>query len=412
MAHQRRLTAPGGLFEDSDFDYEARIMLGATACGVGDVGPVLATIDRITDGDAHSWFEAWTGLAADFAARGERALAAGNLDTAWWALVAASQYYGKAVVFIDGMTDQSVLLPTFRTHRACWDRAVDASNGCHVRVPVPYEGRELPGYLLRPDASGAARPTMVVTNGSDGTLPSLLSYGASEALARGWNAFLFDGPGQQSMLFEQQVPFRPDWEAVLTPVIDTLAARTDVDGQALVGYGISQGGYWITRALAFEHRLRAAVADPGVVDVSASWTAALPEPLLELLDAGRREEFDALVRAHADPARARALAFRSKPYASDNLFDLLNEVRQYQVRDVVEYITTPLLVLDPADEQFFPGQPRELFNLLPGTKQLMEFTQDLGANGHCQPTGRRLTHTAMLDYLADQLPARTGRPSP
>ncbi|MFE0849115.1 alpha/beta hydrolase family protein [Streptomyces rochei] len=147
-----------------------------------------------------------------------------------------------------------------------------------------------------------------MTNGSDGTLPSLLSYGAGEALARGWNAFLFDGPGQQSMLFEHQVPFRPDWEAVLTPVLDTLVSRTDVDGEALVGYGISQGGYWITRALAFEHRLRAAVADPGVVDVSASWTAALPEPLLDLLHAGRREHFDALLRAHADPARARSAA--------------------------------------------------------------------------------------------------------
>ncbi len=407
MALTRRLTARGGFFEDADFDYETRIMLGATACGTGDVGPVLATIDRIADGDAHSWFMAWSDLAADFAARGDAALAAGHADTARWALVAASQYYGKAVVFIDGMADQSAFLPTFRTHRACWDRAVDASDGHHVRVSIPYEGRELPGYLLRPDASGAARPTLVVTNGSDGTLPSLLSYGAGEALARGYNAFLFDGPGQQSMLFEHQIRFRPDWEAVLTPVIDTLVGRADVDGEALVGYGISQGGYWLTRALAFEHRLRAAVADPGVVDVGASWTAALPAPLLKLLDAGRREEFDAAVRAHADPARARTLAFRSKPYVSDNLFDLLNEVRAYQVRDVVGRITTPLLVLDPADEQFFPGQPRELFDLLPGEKQIMEFTDDSGTNWHCQPTGRRLTHTAMLDYLADRLPAAT-----
>ena len=29
--------------------------------------------------------------------------------------------------------------------------------------------------------------------------------------------FVFDGPGQQSMLFERGVPFRYDWEAVLTP---------------------------------------------------------------------------------------------------------------------------------------------------------------------------------------------------
>ncbi len=33
------------------------------------------------------------------------------------------------------------------------------------------------------------------------------------ALERSWNAFVYDGPGQQSLLFERGVPFRPDWEA-------------------------------------------------------------------------------------------------------------------------------------------------------------------------------------------------------
>ncbi|MER7760156.1 dipeptidyl aminopeptidase [Streptomyces sp. NPDC097619] len=318
-------------------------------------------------------------------------------------------YFGKAVVFIDGMADQSVFLPTFRRHRACWERAVDALEGRHVRVGVPYECVELPGYLLRPDASGAPRPTLVMTNGSDGTLPSLVSYGAEEALGRGWNAFLYDGPGQQSMLFEHGMPFRPDWEAVLTPVLDALSARPDVDGEALLGYGISQAGYRITRAVAFEHRLRAVVADPGVVDVGATWTSALPAPLLALLDSERKEAFNEPAGAHAGAVARRKPAFRRKPYVADNLFDLLHEVRAYQVRDVVGRITTPMLVLDPDDEQFFPGRPRELFALLPHEKEILGFTAELGANWHCQPTGRRFTHTAVLDFLGDHLPPADGR---
>ena len=39
----------------------------------------------------------------------------------------------------------------------------------------------------------------------------------------------FDGPGQQAALLEQSIPFRPDREAVLTPVVDTFQARPDVD---------------------------------------------------------------------------------------------------------------------------------------------------------------------------------------
>jgi hypothetical protein len=88
-------------------------------------------------------------------------------------------------------------------------------------------------------------------------------------------------------------------------------------------------------------------------------------------------------------------------------FDLYTEVQKYQVRDVVGRITTPLLILDPDDEQFFPGQPRQLYDLLPGEKKIIEFTQEQGANFHCQPTGRQLTHMQMLDWLADHLPGRS-----
>jgi hypothetical protein len=401
--------AAGGFFADPDFDYEARIVLGAAASGIGDVGLVLATLDRVTDGDPQSWFDAWTQMAADLTARGDEALRRGHPETASWAFLAAAEYYAKALVFVDGLADQSVLLPTFREGRNCWEKVVDASQGRFVRMQVPYEETLLPGYLLRPDDTGAARPTLVMTNGSDGSLPGLVGYGAAEAIGRGWNAFLFDGPGQQSMLFEHGMPFRYDWEAVLTPVIDSLAERRDVDASALAGYGISQGGYWITRALAFERRMVAAVADPGVVDVSTGWTVHLPPALLDLLNSGQKDAFNSVMaqaQAGASPEAARTLAFRGKPYGRTDPFDLFTEVQRYQVRDVVGQISTPMLILDPVGEQFFPGQSRQLYELLPAEKRIIEFTQAQGANFHCQPTGRQLTHTQMLDWLAEHLPVR------
>ena len=94
------------------------------------------------------------------------------------------------------------------------------------------------------------------------------------------------------------------------------------------------------------------------------------------------------------------------PWSPRQTARLFSEVRKYQVRDVAGQITTPLLILDPDGEQFFPGQPRQLFDLLPGEKQIIGFTQAQGANFHCQPTGRQLTHTQMLDWLADHLPSQ------
>src|SRR6201995_1133519 len=185
-----KLSAPGGFFADADFDYEARIVLGAAASGLGDVGLVLVPLDKIADGDPQSWFDAWTVVAADLAGRGEQALGHGHLATASWAFLAAAEYYIKALVFADGLADQSVRMPAFRRHRDCWEKVIDASAGRFVRVPVPYEDTTLPGYLLRPDAAGTARPTLVVTNGSDGSLPGLLAHVAAATLSKYWDVLL------------------------------------------------------------------------------------------------------------------------------------------------------------------------------------------------------------------------------
>ncbi len=338
--------------------------------------------------------------------RADRAAADGHRTTAGWAYLAAADYYALALGALDGLADQSVLDPTFAAHRRCWEGYVDAGAGAFVRVEVPYEDTTLPGYLLRPDRSGTRRPTLVITNGSDGSLPALIAHGAADALDRGWNVFLYDGPGQQSMLFQRGVTFRPDWEAVLTPVVDALVARSDVDAAALVAYGVSQAGYWLPRALAFEHRFVAAVVDPGVMDVSTSWLGHLPPEMIALLRSGDKATFDGyLEQLGDDPDAQRTFDFRARPYGMRDPFDVFTEVTKYHLGEVVGQIGTPLLITDPQDEQFWPGQSRQLFDALPGEKRILEFTREQGANWHCQPLGRQLTNKQMLDWLADRLPA-------
>ncbi len=401
--------AAGRYFADDDFDFAARTALGHAAQGMLDVGQVLVTYRRIDNGDPESWFRAWHDLADALVAQATAAAAADRRDTAAALFLGASEAYDQALAFVDGMADQSVLLPAFRRHRECWDRFVGASGGRHLAVAVPYEGDSMPGYLLRPDASGTPRPTVVVSNGSDGSVAGLWATVIKGALDRGWNAFVFDGPGQQSMLFERDVPFRPDWEAVLTPVVDTLVARPDVDADALLAYGISQAGYWLPRALAFEHRFVAACVDSGVMDVGRTWRAHLPAPMLGLLEAGDGQRFDAIMaQGFATPEAARSFAFRARPYGISSPFALFTAVGRYHLHDVVDRIVTPLLITDPQDDKFFPGQPRELFDALPGEKVLVPFTREQGANHHCEPLARGLVSLRMNDFFADHL-SRDGR---
>jgi hypothetical protein len=393
-----------GFFSDNDFDFATRCVIGFAAHGVLDIGQVFATIARVPDGDADSWYTAWSATADKLRTRATANLAAGNVETAGRQFLAASESYSQAIGFADGLSDKSVFDSTFALHRECWEAFVDASGERVVRVGIPYEGTTLPGYLFRPDTVRTQRPTVVLTNGSDGSISGLWATGATTALSRGYNAFLYDGPGQQSMLFQRNTPFRYDWEAVLTPVVDNLVDREDVDASALFAYGISQAGYWVLRALAFEHRFVAAVVDPGVIDVSTSWLSHLPAEVVAILRAGDKADFNGIMaEVDADPKMAQTLAFRSRPYAQPTAYDTYAAVLKYNARDVLGQIRTPVLITDPDDEGFWPGQSKELASLLTGEHELIGFPADDGSNYHCEPLGRDAAEFAMYDFYARQL---------
>ncbi|HEX4224283.1 MAG TPA: hypothetical protein VHZ97_18075 [Pseudonocardiaceae bacterium] len=399
------MTLTDRLFTDDDFDFSARHAIGKAAQGTFDIGVAITTLGRIVDGDPRSWLREWRATADRLQRQAIAAERAGQCQTAAWFYLGAADAYARAMAFIDALPDDSALVPTFHQHRGCWDAFINACRGNHVRVNIPYENTTLPGYLLRPDASGAARPTLVVTNGSDGSLSGLWGEGVKAGLERGWNVFVFDGPGQQSLLFERGIPFRYDWEQVLTPVVDALVMRSDVDDARLLALGISQGGYWLPRGLAFEHRFVAAVVDDGVWDVARVWYDNLPAPLLDLLRCGQRDRFNqAMAAAPTDPVRARALRFRARPYGTfDSPYDLFQAVGRYRLADVAERIRTPMLICDPDDEAWFTGQPRELYDALRCEKELLQFSGDDGANHHCEPWARGLVTARMCDFFQRHL---------
>jgi hypothetical protein len=119
---------------------------------------------------------------------------------------------------------------------------------------------------------------------------------------------------------------------VITPVVDFVLGRPDVDPKRIAIQGISQGGYWVPRALAFEKRIAAGIADPGVVDVSTSWTETLPKPLLALLKAGRKTQFDEYLAKGLDPRNRATLSFRMRPFGFQSYFDTYTAVLDDNLR--------------------------------------------------------------------------------
>jgi alpha-beta hydrolase superfamily lysophospholipase len=398
-------------FDHDQFNFELQFALGGVHYGAGDIGEMLSTADRVIDGDADSWCQEWIATGERVAAIGERCAESGHPLSARAAYLRAATYYAIALSSVDGTKEPGALLhSTFPEHRHCFDAYPELLDPPADRVDIPYEGGTMPGYLFRPSISEIPRRTLIMNNGSDGPVTSIWPPVSAGGLARGYNVLIFDGPGQQSMLFERDVPFRHDWEHVITPVVDFLLARTDVDPARIVLYGISQGGYWVPRALAFEHRIAAAIADPGVFDVFAPWAEAIPPELLKLLDARDQQAFDQMFNEgmqSAPPAQRQNWEWRAKPYGLQSPYDVFTAARRYNLADVVEQITTPLLITDPEGEQFWPGQSQQLFEKLQGTKQLITFTAAEGADRHCEPMARSLLEQRMYDWLDETLSAAT-----
>jgi hypothetical protein len=397
-------------FETEQVNYQTQLALGGVCYGSGDVGELLATVDRIVDGDADSWCQEWIATAERVAAIADGCAAGGHQVSARAAYLRASAYYGLALSAVDGTKDpDALLLSTFRAHRRCFDAYVTRLDPPGEQVEIPYAGTSLPGYFFRPDATDGPCPTVILNNGSDSPVTGLWPPLGAGGVARGYNVLVFDGPGQQSMLFEHGMPFRHDWEQVITPVVDFLLARPDVDPDRIALWGLSQGGYWAPRALAFEHRIAAGIADPGVDNAFEPWWNALSEPLRKLLDAGDQQRFDQLFETDmraASPAQRQNWAWRAKPYGTASAYEVFAEARRYNLDGIVDRITMPMLVCDPEGEQFWPGQSRRLYDALPGPKRLVGFSAAEGADRHCEPMARSLLGQRLFDWLDDTLVRR------
>ena len=160
-------------------------------------------------------------------------------------------------------------MPTWQRSRTALDTAFTLFDRPVEQVNIPYEGTTLPGYFIKPDSTPQRRPLFIIANGSDASVLDMWVQGGASAIDRGYNVLIFDGPGQGAALWLQHLHFRPDYERVVTPVVDFALRRPDVDPKRIALQGISQGGYWAPRAMAFEHRIAAGIADGGVYDVSA-----------------------------------------------------------------------------------------------------------------------------------------------
>jgi dienelactone hydrolase len=408
------------LFTLPDLDFETLFVFGSIGYGCAEFGELVTVVNQINAAGAsyQTYYEDFWALAGRTEALAAGELAAGHVASARGAYLRAASYYDMCLYFILGTTARAQEAGAYAAMQNCWQHASQLFDPPFEPVRIPYGDSWLPGYLLRPDDHPVRRPTVILNNGEDAQHVALYAMGGAAAVERGYNALLFYGPGQGSMLFERQIPFRYDWENVVTPVVDYLRSRPDVDPARIALSGSSLGGELVIRAAAFEHRLAAVVADPGFLSLWLTWSVKFP-PIAALFASGAsKQEINTVwqekIVPHFDAVDRYEVAKTSEGYGSQflraaragqvftDMYDFGATVQKFTVADVTDRVTAPTLVTNYQDDQLVvppAEQGPEVFRLLRSDKQYHRFTAAQGAQFHCAPMAPQTRNQVVYDWL-------------
>lgn len=406
------ITCPELIFNDPEFAFEIRRTLSGVLTGEADVGEVLYTASRITDGDIESWYEEWYATAQHFESAGDESMIKGHIVSARQAYYRASTYYRTAEFFLHGNPTDPRILQTWGKSRDLFITAANLDVVPFEVVDIPYEDTTLPGYFYSVDTSGYPRPLLIVQTGFDGCQEELHPY-AMEGIKRGYNVLTFEGPGQGAVIRVQNLPFRPDWENVITPVVDYAISRPDVNEDRIALWGISLGGYLAPRGATTEHRLAAVVADAAVYDVGLDLWHGIQQVGGELAQM-TRTEFTAWLETNPpefnDIINTAMKHSTSTEWFNDQGMYTFNvtspalfwaKYMDYSLEGRAENISCPVLVCYGGTDHFDPNgeQAKLLYEHLTSEKTLLEFTEEYEAGYHCQLGAFAQAFAKKFDWL-------------
>ena len=150
--------------------------------------------------------------------------------------------YGKAI-------------EAFLAHARFWDPPLEI-------VKIPFEGKEIIGYLRLPKNEKGPVPLVLAVNGLDSRKEDL-SESFNAILPFGIGFLAVDGPGTG----QSPIKVTENAERMLSCVLDYIATRPEIDKNRVAMHGVSWGAYWATKMAIVEHaRLKGASAQSPPTD--------------------------------------------------------------------------------------------------------------------------------------------------
>jgi esterase FrsA len=245
-------------FKDPSYAAGAKMRMQEFIGRGADPAEVARIFNTLTTLDAEPWVAEWTKLAEPFEHQAAELEKKGQMADANKAYLKAAMYYGIAKFpVIDHPAKQAAYKKDIENYL----KGARSFDPPMERVTIPYEGKEIIGYLRKP--KNVTKPPVVITTGGVDVYKE--ERGTNDILGIGAAAFSMDMPGAG----ECPQWNTPDAEKLYIATIEYLLSRPDLDGKRMGFMGRSYAGYWGSKMAYVESkRLKACVNGGGPVHVT------------------------------------------------------------------------------------------------------------------------------------------------
>ena len=254
----------------------------------------------------------------------------------------AFRFYRAAIVYQED-TD-ATMMPGYMKMMDMYNKAWEMVRPPFERVKVMVDGNELDGYFRKPNGPPGVRyPTVINYLGADSMAEATILARGSY-VARGLAFLVIDLPGQGAAKRLKHLYMEPDTERYVSPLVDYLETRPDVDANRIGLLGQSMGSYSAPRAAAGEPRIKVVTVSAGSHDLARDLFEYFP-PIQE---------------------RIRWII------GARDLADTRRKIRDYTVEDVARNIECPMLIgYDPIDRIMDPEGAHRLYQAAVNSERTM-----------------------------------------
>lgn len=412
--------------QSSFFNFEFLRVIGTAPFQGSDVGECLEAATLIKNNNPESWYKAWSLAAENAEALAKEALTIGDKEAARWAFLRASNYRRSSEFMLHASPSDSRLESSIAKSVEDFQAACELFSSPVIKLDIRYSDSPtpLPAYLYlptSPPSPGKKTPILISSGGFDSTQEELYYFTSSGARTRGYAALSFEGPGQGIVVRRDGLRLRPDWEVVVSAVLDGLVSESakhpewnlDVDRIAIAG--ASMGGYFALRG-ATDPRIKACISIDGFYDLGDTLRARVPGFLVSAME--KRWLSDATLDAILNVAakldfqtgwefgHAKLVLGHTSTVAAIREM-LFNFTLREGEGSILSRVACPVLVTGAKDTLYFPLETgplriyNELSHLKDGDRKLWVPTKPSQGSLQAKVAALAALHANMFSWLND-----------